>query len=87
MSTKTESRIVNKPGSHSKLVAAFEAGNSVVLDKHYRGWKRKRYPSFSLVGFTKTYHRYTEVKGLSKAMVKEFDPGRHGQRFQEQLAH
>jgi hypothetical protein len=86
MSTKVASRIVNNTGSHSKLIEAFKAGNSAVLDKHYRGWKIKAYPSFSLMGFTEAYHRYIEGKALSKAMVKQFDPARHGQRIQDEVA-
>jgi hypothetical protein len=75
-STNSEYQIVNNAGSYAKLIEAFKAGNSAVLDKHYWGRKKKGYPSFSLVGFTKAYHIYIEGKGRSLGIVEELHGGR-----------
>ncbi len=73
-SSQNEYQISNNEGVYTELIKAFKAGNSMVLDKHYWQSKVKRYPSFSLAGFTKAYVRYIEGNELSRAAVKEFDP-------------
>ncbi len=56
------------------MIKAFKAGNFVILNKHYWHPKGKRYPSFSLNGFTKAYTKYIEGNEQSEFVVKDFDP-------------
>lgn len=75
-SAQNEFQILNNDAAYSNLIKAFEAGNSMILDKHYWQSREKRYPSFSLAGFTRTYRKYIEGNELSKTVVKDFDPAR-----------
>ena len=72
--TQNSFQIVNNDGAYSNLIKAFKAGNSVVLDKHYWLAKKKRYPSFSLIGFTSAYKSLIGGSSLSKPRNRNFDP-------------
>lgn len=73
-SRHSDYQIFNNDEVYSKLIKAFKAGKSLVLDKHYMQSKVKRYPLFSLMGFTSAYKEYIEGNNPSKTPIKEFNP-------------
>lgn len=68
-------KIINSGASYIDIVKSFKSGSTAKLGKHYWKNRKKKYPTFSLTGFTKMFNKYVgKPKNIQNPTISDMYP-------------